>query len=333
MASEPRDRSLFWPIVLIGAGTIWLLVNYNVIPGFEWWQLLRLWPLFLIAAGLEILVGRSRPWVSALVGLLTVGAAVGLLVFGPQLGLTTASRALMTRQVEAPLEGVREATINLDLSSYATRVNALEDATRLIAGELTHASTGQVTFNTRSTDGRATVDLSYRETMTGPWDWFSGVEARWQIGLSPEAPLTLNVDVGSGSLELDLAQLQLRALDVDGGSGSVRLNLPPGGETAYAIRVRGGSGSNVVTPSADTHATLTYDGGSGSLTVNVPAGLAVRVEVRDSGSGSVSVPRGWEVMRTGSGDEGVWQTAGFDAASRRFTLIVEDLGSGSISVR
>lgn len=87
--SRPRYRSIFWPLVLIAVGALWLLSNFNVISGSNLFALLRLWPLLLIAIGLDILLGR-RPLISALLSVATVGALVVAVVFAPQLGLAGA---------------------------------------------------------------------------------------------------------------------------------------------------------------------------------------------------------------------------------------------------
>ncbi len=47
-------RSLFWPIMLIGAGSIWLLSNLGLIDVQNLGLLFRLWPLALIAFGIKI---------------------------------------------------------------------------------------------------------------------------------------------------------------------------------------------------------------------------------------------------------------------------------------
>jgi hypothetical protein len=330
MSEEPRDRSLFFPIVLIGAGAIWLLANFDIIPDLNLGLLFRLWPLFLIAAGLELLFGRGRALVGGLIGLLTVGAAIALLIYGPRLGLTS-NRNLTTERFTAALEGADSGRIVLDLSSYPTRIGALSDGDLLFDGELTYA--GEVTFEVSGTTQK-TVTLDHGQSISGPWDWFDDLEADWTIDLSPAVPLDLNVDGGSGSVELDLQALELAGLSINGGSGSIQLVLPagPDGEP-YEARLDSGSGSATVTIPEGTNAILGYEGGSGSLTVDVPDGLAVRVEVGDSGSGSVRVPGDWDEVRSADDDEGTWQTQDYDEAARRFTLIIYDLGSGSVTVR
>ncbi|MFN8595566.1 MAG: DUF5668 domain-containing protein [Anaerolineae bacterium] len=56
-----RTNPRFWPIVLIGAGVIFLPNNLGVIQGNPWSVIWRLWPVLLIALGLEILIGAVVP--------------------------------------------------------------------------------------------------------------------------------------------------------------------------------------------------------------------------------------------------------------------------------
>jgi len=329
MASQPhpRARSLFMPIILIGVGVIWLLVNFGVIPAFSVGRLLRLWPLFLIAAGLELLVGRGRAWASAVIGLLTVGAAVVLLIYGQQLGLAQTS-VLKTEAFSAPLDEATSAHVTLDLAQYDTNVSATTDATRLVEADLTY--TGQAVFAV-SGGAQKTVRVGVTDDFSDPFAFLDDFDAQWQIGLSPAVPLDLTINGGSGSADFQLQELDLDALTLDAGSGQIDLALPAG--AGYEATVIGGSGGLDIAVLAGTQATLHFDGGSGGLTIDVPDGLAVRVEIQDSGSGGVRLPSGWETVRDGDNDEGVWQTPGFDAASVQFIVIITDVGSGSVTVR
>ena len=69
MSSRPRYRSFFWPMILIGVGLVWFLANINVIPNFNPLALFNLWPLLLIAIGLDLLFGRKSALVGLLIGL------------------------------------------------------------------------------------------------------------------------------------------------------------------------------------------------------------------------------------------------------------------------
>lgn len=70
------DRDLFWPVLFVGFGLLWLLVNLNRLPFDNLGVLIGLWPALLMAAGLDLMVGRRWPVVGALLGALV---AAGLL--------------------------------------------------------------------------------------------------------------------------------------------------------------------------------------------------------------------------------------------------------------
>lgn len=48
-----RGRGIFWPLLLIGAGVIFLLQNAGVISGNGWELFLRFWPLLIIVGALD----------------------------------------------------------------------------------------------------------------------------------------------------------------------------------------------------------------------------------------------------------------------------------------
>jgi hypothetical protein len=345
-------RSLFWPVVLIGIGVIALLFNMKVLSRDNIVVLARLWPLLLILIGIDLLFGRRAPALGALIGIAAIALIVGLMLAGPSLGWSDAAE-VKTELFSEPMGAATSARVNLGLSSDPTEVMALPTAENLIEAELTH--TGEIEFDVEG-DREKSISLRRRGGVAGFWfDWFDrgDEELRWDIRLSPQLPLDLQIDAGSGSADLDLSALQLTALALDVGSGSVEAQLPST-DSVYEAQVDGGSGScrlsfaegadvdmeadvgsgsvNVeIGDAADV--SLRANGGSGSLTIAVPAGAAVRLDVRDSGSGSVNVPGHFDRTERGDDDEGTWETPGFGAAEHRIEIVIEDVGSGSINVR
>jgi hypothetical protein len=75
------------------------------------------------------------------------------------------------------------------------------------------------------------------------------------------------------------------------------------------------------------------DGGSGSTTLDLPDNCPARVEILNSGSGSVSLPNWLQQVESGEDDEGAWETAEFTREGDSILVVVEDIGSGSFSVR
>ena len=84
-----KQRSIFFPLALIAAGIIWLLVSMGRIPSENLWALAHFWPFLLIAAGLGLMLRSFWAPARIIIDILVVGAAVLAIVFAPQLGWAT----------------------------------------------------------------------------------------------------------------------------------------------------------------------------------------------------------------------------------------------------
>ena len=80
-----RRPSLFWPLTLIAAGAIWLMVRMGMIPSGNLWALTHFWPFILIAAGVGLLLRPYWKYSSMVMDVLIVGGAVLAIWFAPQL--------------------------------------------------------------------------------------------------------------------------------------------------------------------------------------------------------------------------------------------------------
>jgi len=80
-----RKPSLFWPLALIAAGVIWLLVRAGTIPSENLWALTHFWPFILIAAGVGLILRPYWKYSMLVVDVLIVGGAVAAIWFAPQL--------------------------------------------------------------------------------------------------------------------------------------------------------------------------------------------------------------------------------------------------------
>ncbi len=323
--NERPYRSLFWPIILIGIGLIWLLGNLGVIPAANFGILGSLWPLILIVIGLDILFARRSPLAGALIGLAAIAVVIFALIAGPALGLPSGS-VLQSRSITEAIGNATSAEITIHTSSQPVRIYSLGDSPTLMQAEIDYF--GSLDFSARGDPVRR-----IRLQREGPANmgFTFDTQASWDIGLSARIPINLILDTASGSNRLDLSGLQLSGLYLDQGSGSTALSLPASSQP-YNAQLIGGSGSLTVALPVETSLTIRLDGASGSIRLDSPAGSAVRLEVRDDGSGSVN-PRSDMTRISGNGKEGVWETPGYGSAAHKILIICEDLGSGSFSLR
>jgi hypothetical protein len=322
-------RSLFWPVLLIGAGVVWLLSNLGVIPQQNLCILFNLWPLILIIVGLDLLFGRRSPVIGGLIGLAAIGLVVFLLISGPSLGLAATGGQLVTDRFTVPLAGVENAKLYLNLSSEPAYVKSAA-GNNLVDATLQHYGTNRSEVVGSGKNVVVTIDV--QKQWGGCWFFGSGGNARWDIGIAPSVPLDVTLDAGSGMAEIDLSELQVTYLETNMGSGSTTIELPES-VAKLTSTVDGGSGSLVITMGKVIDAEVTLDGGSGSIVLRLPADAAVRIEVLDSGSGSVAIPGRLTHVSGGEGDEGVWESAGYAGAAHKILIIVDGVGSGSIAIQ
>jgi len=314
---QPRLRrppSVFWPLIFISAGVLLLLSNLGYLPWESWGVLWRLWPLLIIALGIDLLIGQRSvigAIISAVLILVLISAIVLVALFAqniPGLSDWIEPLELRTEHVEHSLAGVEQATVYVDWTSMPGYLSALEDSPNLIEGDVDYV--GDLTFRVDVRGGQADVVLDSR--FTGIWfgSWLFGDQSdkRWDVGLSPDVPLDLTLDAGSGPCDFDLAGLQVSGLVLDVGSGPVDLVLPS--DSTFEARI---------------------DGGSGPLAIVLPRGVGAQV-VLDSGSGPFSPDERFELVQGKSSSDGTWETDNYRTAQHTITLEI-DQGSGPVSTR
>lgn len=81
-----QPRSIFGPLFLIAAGTIWLLTKSGNIPSSNLWALTHIWPYVLIAAGIGLILRSYWRYASVLMDIVIIGGAVLAIMYAPKLG-------------------------------------------------------------------------------------------------------------------------------------------------------------------------------------------------------------------------------------------------------
>lgn len=79
-------RSIFWPLLLISAGVIWLLVKSGNVPAGNLWALTHIWPYLLIAAGLGIILRPYWRYAPILLDVVVIGGAILAIYSAPRFG-------------------------------------------------------------------------------------------------------------------------------------------------------------------------------------------------------------------------------------------------------
>ena len=329
MEQRSKRTSFFWPILLIGAGILLLLRNLGFLQNFNFGFLLNLWPLLLVVIGLDLIFGRRFPWAGAVIGLFTIGAVVALFYYAPALGINSPP-AIKTELISTPLGNTEKVEYHLYTSNEPVVIKALTDSTDLIDATLVHRD--ELNFTVEG-DANKVVTLSESRSADNLFSIDLGQTGlKWEIGLHPDVPTSLNLEGGSGALDIDLTGMKLESFSALLGSGATTLTLPVSA-TAYPVEVTSGSGGVTMTLPAATEVTLTLISGSGAINILVPEDSPLSVEVLDDGSGNVYLPADLELLNgDGSFSNDTWQSPDFPTAPPRLVIRIIGRGSGSISI-
>jgi len=260
-----RRGGFVWPLILISAGVIFLLNNMGLLSWGVWDALWRMWPVLLIAIGLDILFGR-RSAIGSLIALVLILAVIGGAVWFAviQVPLLT-GQTLTTDQVVQELAGATSADVRINFGAGTLRVGALKDSGNLIEGAVTTSPGETVTRDWRMDGGLARFELRQRGVPNIAFGRHVG-EARWNLNLSSSVPMALRVSTGVGEASLDLSSLQVTDLDVSSGVGQTQVQLPGRGQ--LRAKVSGGIGQVVVTIPAGMAARIHGSAGLGGLTAS-----------------------------------------------------------------
>lgn len=295
---RPRRGSLIGPLVLIGFGIVFLLNNLGVVDWDIWQIVFRLWPILLIAAGLDLVIGRRSP-LGTVVVLLVI---LGLVFAGVWLLSGTLAGESRTEHVVQAAQGAERAEIEIGGSVGRLTIGALAEPGTLVRGTLDLAAGEQLGREFRIEAGTAHFSLeSQGEWRIPGFHWWSE-DREWELDLAQGIPIQLTVNAGVGETRLELGALTATGVTVNTGVGRTWITLP--GQGRYLAHVRAGVGE---------------------VEIILPDGLAARIVV-SSGIGDIDVIGDFHL------EDGVYFSPGFEDAESRVDLDVSG-GIGRIVIK
>ena len=285
--------------LLTSLGVIFLLANFGYVSVDIWQMVFTLWPLVLIAIGFDIFFARRSLWLSIIgVLLILVILAGSLWLFGY---LTSKQNALTGQEVSQTLNGVTQAEIIIEPGVGNLNVDILTDSNDLIAGIISTGGAFHVEETYSRKNGAATYSL--KTTGSAPYiPTYGGGTWIWNLGLTPEIPLSLDSNLGAGSADLNLSGLEISDLKSVLGVGVMSITLPDEGNFTAKI-----------------------DGAVGKIDVLVPEGLEVRIR-GELGLANLQVPSAY----VESGE--MYTSPGYDGSDNLVELDIE-MGIGVVTIQ
>lgn len=277
-----RRQGVVWPVLLIGAGTFLLLNNLGPSTWISWTKLFQLWPVILIALGIDLIFRADTGWSSAL-GVILAVVLIGGMVWW--IGVQGLEVNAGTREISRLIgEEIEAADINLELAAGQLVLGDLSDPRHLIGGEI---SPDQAEENYTETGDQAVYTLQSDKVSFYPWT------ADWELGISRALPVDLEIKNGAGQLFLALDGIKIDELNVSQGAGEIVLRLSPEGPDQVNL-----------------------DQAVGKMLVVIPRGMGVRIEAERALS-HLEMPADFE--REGTG----YVSPGYEEGDDAVTLHLE----------
>jgi Domain of unknown function (DUF5668)/Cell wall-active antibiotics response 4TMS YvqF len=230
-----RRSSLFWGMILVVFGGILLLDKLNILS-IHIWNLI--WPLFLIAAGVWVVIGVSG-----------------------------GKRAYEVESVAIPMEGATQADVTIHHGAGRLVINNQVTTGNFISGAFGGGLSVTRRLNGRgmSLELRPKVD---RQTFWDfPWMWGGHSGYDWEMAVSPEVPLTLRLETGADDARIDMTDLRVTDLRLHTGASSSDLKLPAHMPTTH-IRVEGGAASIKLHVPGGVAAQISAQSGVSSISID-----------------------------------------------------------------
>lgn len=298
-----RGRGIVGPVFWIGIGIIFLLSNFNLLAVNIWDVILRLWPLLFVVIGLDILFRRQTIWLSVL-GVILVIAILAVSIWSIGVGIPGGT-AFQGEQINQGLQGATQATVVLNPAVGSLRVKALQGGAQpdtLLEGSLQTGRSESVQRDYTINGGNGNFSMSSANNVA-----FNSIgtatQWNWDLGLNPSVPVELRTDIGAGSVDLNLSNLDIRGLQVNMGVGSTTVTLPNKG--SYDVKI---------------------NGAVGQITVIIPRGMGVQIHSGSGLAGTV-VPDDFQKQ------ENVYTSPGYSSSGENRVNLDLAQAIGLVSVR
>ena len=254
MSEQKQRREHYvpvWGIFLLFLGIVFLLQTFNVLPWGLWGTLWRFWPVLLIVVGLSILLRRYNRWLVSVLILALFFACLGIAICQYESSLPAGETI---KSFSAPLDNLERAQIQINFTAGSLTMGSLPATSPNFVEADSGMKNGDMRTSFHRQDSEATLHLRTEQTNRRFWD---EDENSWEIRLTRNIPLTIDVKSAVGNLDLDLSELKVTELQMEIDAGNYIVNMP----------------SSVGTTRAYIEANIA------NIEVTIPEGVAAKLKV------------------------------------------------------
>ena len=262
MPEEKRSRghqAAIWGIFLLFLGVVFLLQTLNVLSWELWGTLWHFWPVLIIVIGLGFLLARFNVWLVSGLILVLLFACLGIAIWQYE---PSSAPGEITQSYSEPLDGLEQAQVEIDFSLETLIVGSLPSSSLNLV-----EAAFNMTVDFRRQDSEGKLYLT-KEQVSPPFR--NEEDNRYQVRLTRNIPLTLDIKSTVSDNELDLSELKVTELRLSIDAGNCKVTMPSSTETVNAY--------------------MEVD--VANLEVDIPDGVAARIQAKtDLGSFNIDGSR------------------------------------------
>jgi cell wall-active antibiotic response 4TMS protein YvqF len=324
-----KNDKLIPGMILVMIGAIFLLHNFGYIH-FHWGNIWRLWPVFLVMGGINLVFANNHSAWATILKITVVLACFAVLVFAnfsddgnwrwwkhtyhynssvnndgddnnndsddndDDDNMKTTSASGSNEFNEPYNASVKFAKLIINGGATTFRLN---DTTSQLFKANTKQFHGSYSFTTHKEDSLYVMDLSLKEKKF--WNWGDdNKDNNATISLNTKPVWDMEVNAGATDLDFDMSKYKVRSFILKGGAG--------------AFKIRMGD------PLANSD--ITVETGASDVTINIPKDAACSVETSSGLSSN-------DFQGLSKKDDGHYETANYGSAKNKYDIHI----SGGVS--
>lgn len=230
--------------VVIGLGVVFLLGNFGRLQFGSWEMILRLWPILLVALGLDLLIGQRKPWsavAGVLVGVLATAGIVWLVLASPLSVPLRSEEVTFPQEVIKPAESAAGSiTVPVGRLSIGSGANP----NYLLEGKASLAGDQEVTKGYDKDADPVTFELSLKGISNLTPFTGSAERQAWELMLNDQVSYDLEMKTAVGEQQVDMSKLNFTRLVMHMAVGKQVITLPASG--AFKVEVRNALGEVII---------------------------------------------------------------------------------------
>ena len=289
--------SLFLGLIILSVGIFYLCKNYGWLPENLNLEILRLWPILIIAVGLSLL--NSRGFLSKTIGFIIFLIVITITSFIIFYGVKNDTKPILN---ENPFKIERSEKTNYSsvvIKSGVGKVNITGGSEELADGNLrSNISNLKIDNDTSSEKQKLSLEVESKDRI----ELLSEVKNDLTVKLNSELPTDISLNLGVADSKLDLREVLVNNLDIEIGVASLDLIM---GDRAEMAKVNLRSGLS-------------------SVKISLPGNVGSKIIIKEGFSSK-------QLKNFEKIDDETYQTSNYDEAEKKIEIDL-DIGLSRLEI-